>query len=58
MVIADTVKNILWEFLVVQWLGLYTLTAKGMGSISGGGTQILEALWPIKFDVERAKYNG
>ena len=28
-------------FLVVQWLGLYTLIAEGMGSIPGWGTKIL-----------------
>ena len=31
--------------LAVQWLGLCTFTAKGMGSIPDRGTQILQATW-------------
>ena len=31
------------DSLVVQWLGLQAFTAKGMGSIPGRGTKILEA---------------
>ena len=31
--------------LVVQWLGLCTLTAEGLGSIPGWGTKIPPALW-------------
>ena len=30
---------------MVQWLGLCTFTAKGMGSIPGLGTRILQAVW-------------
>ena len=30
---------------MVQWLGLCTLTAKGMGSIPGLGTRFLQAVW-------------
>ena len=29
--------------LVVQWLGLCAFTAKGLGSISGWGTKILQS---------------
>ena len=29
--------------LVVQWLGLCTFSAKGVGSVPGRGTKILEA---------------
>ena len=32
--------------LVVQWLGVCTSTAGGMGSIPGRGTKILHATWP------------
>ena len=32
-----------WEFLMVQWLGLCTFTAKGVGSITGRGTKIPQA---------------
>ena len=28
---------------MVQWLGLWAFTAKGLGSISGEGTKILQA---------------
>ena len=31
--------------LVVQWLGLRALTAKGLGSIPGRGTKIPKAEW-------------
>ena len=31
--------------LVVQWLGLHTVTAEGLGSITGWGTNISQALW-------------
>ena len=31
--------------LVVQWLGLWALTAKGLGLIPGQGTKIPQALW-------------
>ena len=31
--------------LVVQWLGLCALTAKGAGSVSSWGTNILQAMW-------------
>ena len=34
--------------LVVQWLGLCTLTAKGPGSILGRGTKIPQATWQKK----------
>ena len=34
---------LLGTFLVVQWLGLCTLTAEGPGSIPGQGTKILQA---------------
>ena len=30
--------------LAVQWLGLHAFTAEGPGSISGGGTKILQAV--------------
>ena len=30
--------------LLVQWLGLHAFTAKGMGSIPGRGTKILQAV--------------
>ena len=29
---------------MVQWLGLHTVTAEGMGSIPGQGTKILQAV--------------
>ena len=31
--------------LVIQWLGLHIVTAKGPGSIPGGGTKIPQAAW-------------
>ena len=31
---------------MVQWLGLCTFTAEGMGSISGQGTKTPQATWP------------
>ena len=31
--------------LMVQWLGLYSFTAEGVGSIPGWGTKILQAVW-------------
>ena len=31
--------------LLVQWMGLGALTAKGPGSIAGQGTKILHATW-------------
>ena len=36
------------NFLVVQWLGLCTSTAEGLGSIPVEGTKILQATWPGK----------
>ena len=30
---------------MVQWLGLYAFTAKGLGSIPGWGTKIQQAVW-------------
>ena len=33
------------NFLAVQWLGIYSLTAKGPGLIPCLGTRILWALW-------------
>ena len=49
----------LWEFLVVQWLGLGPLTAEGPGSIPGWVTKIpccgqkkkkkkLNVLWDVR----------
>ena len=37
-------------FLVVQWLGLHTFTAEGMGSIPGWRTKIPHghAAWPTQ----------
>ena len=32
------------NFLVVKWLGLCTFTAKGLGSMPGWGTEILQAM--------------
>ena len=38
-------KNIhLGNSLAVQWLGLCTFTAEGLGSIPGPGTRILQAV--------------
>ena len=37
-------KNITRNSLAVQWLGLHALTAKGPGSIPGGGTKIPQAV--------------
>ena len=34
--------------LVVQWLGLYSFTAKGQGSIPGRGTKIPQVKWHDK----------
>ena len=34
------ILNWLGNSLVVQWLGLYTLTAKGQGSTPGWGTKV------------------
>ena len=42
------------EFLVVQWLGLCTFTAEGVGSIPGQGTKIPQALRPKNKKVTRA----
>ena len=36
------------NFLVVQWLGLCTSTAEGLGSIPVEGTKILQATWHSK----------
>ena len=36
-------KAIPGNSLVVQWLGLHTLTAEGLGSIPGQGTKIPQA---------------
>ena len=36
-------KASLWEFLVVQWLGLSTFIAGSMGSTFGQGSEILQA---------------
>ena len=33
-------KSKVWEFPGVQWFGLGTLTAEGLGSIPGQGTKI------------------
>ena len=37
--------ELLENFLVVQWLRLHTLTAKGAGSIPDQGAKILQAVW-------------
>ena len=37
----DSIGN----YLVVQWLGLCTFTAEGVGSIPGWGTNILQEAW-------------
>ena len=34
--------------LVVQWLGLLSLTEEGLSSISGLGTKLPQAEWPKK----------
>ena len=31
--------------LVVQWSGLHSFNAKGLGSLCGWGTKMLQALW-------------
>ena len=31
--------------LMVQWLGLHVLTAKGTGSMTGWGTKIPQVMW-------------
>ena len=36
---------IIGNSLAVRWLGLHALTAEGLGSISGGGTKIPQAMW-------------
>ena len=38
--------NIYGNTLGVQWLELYAFAAKGVGSIAGHGTKILQATWP------------
>ena len=38
-------KDSLGNSLVIQWLGLCTLTAEGPGSIPARGTKITQALW-------------
>ena len=40
---SDSRKSEDRNFLVVQWLGLSALTARGPGSISGWGTKIPQA---------------
>ena len=37
-------KRWIWNSLVVQWLGLYTFTAEGVGSIPTRGTKIPQAM--------------
>ena len=37
--------ELLENFLVVQWLRLHTLTAKGAGSIPDQGAKIRQAVW-------------
>ena len=37
--------SFLLNSLVVQWLGLRAFTAKGLDSIPGSGTKILQATW-------------
>ena len=44
--------------LVVQWLGLGTLTANGAGSIPGWGTKILQATWRSQEKKKYAKNQG
>jgi len=39
------IKNFLGNSLVVQWLGLHYSIAGSMGSVLGGGTKILQAVW-------------
>ena len=41
--------------LVVQGLGVSAFTARGLGSIHGQGTKILQALWLGKKKKERKK---
>ena len=37
----------IWEFpaSTVQWLGLGTFIAMGLGLVPGGGTKILQVVW-------------
>ena len=39
--------------LAIQWLGLGTFTAEGLGSIPGGGTKISQAMWSSKKKKEK-----
>ena len=38
--------------LVAYWLGRCPFTARDPGSIPGGGTKILYALWPTKQHIQ------
>ena len=38
-------KKLLGTSLVVQWLGPHASTAGDLGSISDGGTKVLQTLW-------------
>ena len=42
------INIVLGNSLVVQWLGLCTVTAEGPGSITGWGTKIPQAAGPKK----------
>ena len=46
MVLLAKEKCVQGNSLVVQWLGLSTLTALALNSIPGPGTKIPQATWP------------
>ena len=49
--LVKVLKQMTGNSLAVQWLGLCTFTAEGLGSISGQGTKInpaIHAPWPKK----------
>ena len=41
--------------MAVQWLGLNTFTAKGLGLIPDQGTKILKAMWGAKNKTNKQK---
>lgn len=43
---------------MVQQLGLHTFTARGLSSVSGQGTKILQTVWSDQKENIAPKYDG
>ena len=43
--IHSCIEGLRGNFLAVQWLGLFTFTAVGLGSVPGWGAKIPQAAW-------------